>query len=88
MDAGAGNNRILKGKGQSCHVWSDGVQADLNNLLTTPLTYNGAPVTLTNALSNNDFGQIVATGTYTYTDPITNTRQTGTRSFVLDPVFA
>jgi hypothetical protein len=62
------------------------VQADLNNLVTTPLTYNGAAVTLNSAVGVNDFGEIVATGTYTYTDPVTNTARTGTRSFVLKAI--
>jgi probable HAF family extracellular repeat protein len=68
------------------YVWSGGVLSDLNNLLTTPLTYNGATVTLTSATSVNNFGQIVATGTYTYVDnsTATPTTKTGTRSYVLN----
>jgi probable HAF family extracellular repeat protein len=69
------------------YVWQGGVQADLNNLVTTPLTYNGAVVTLNSAVGINDFGDIVATGTYTYRDPVTNTDRTGTRSFVLKAVW-
>ncbi len=66
-------------------VWNGGVQADLNTLLTAPLTYNGAAVTLTTALAGNNFGEIVATGTYTYKNA-TGADQTGTRSFVLKEV--
>jgi probable HAF family extracellular repeat protein len=67
------------------YVWTNGVLADLNNLLTTPLTYNGAAVTLTSATSINNFGEIVATGTYSYQDTSTPTptTKTGTRSYVL-----
>jgi probable HAF family extracellular repeat protein len=67
-------------------IWSDGVIADLNNLLTTPLTYNGAAVTLTSALGINNFGDIVATGTYSYMAPGTTTTSTSTRSFLLKAV--
>jgi probable HAF family extracellular repeat protein len=65
-------------------VWTDGVQADLNNLITAPLTYNGAAVTLNSAVSINNFGDIVATGTYTYLD--NGVSKTGTRSYVLKAV--
>lgn len=64
------------------YVWNGGVMSDLNNLITTPLTYNGATVTLNNAVSINNFGDIVATGTYTYTNS-TGQAQTGTRSYLL-----
>jgi probable HAF family extracellular repeat protein len=67
-------------------VWSDGVIADLNNLITAPLTYNGAAVTLTSAPGINSFGDIVATGTYSYTAPGATTTSTGTRSFLLKAV--
>jgi probable HAF family extracellular repeat protein len=66
-------------------VWNGGVQADLNTLLTAPLIYNGAAVTLTTAVAGNNFGEIVATGTYTYKD-VTGADKTGTRSFVLKEV--
>jgi hypothetical protein len=62
------------------------VQADLNNLVSAPITYNGAAVTLTNAVGVNNSGEIVANGTYTYKDPVTNADATGTRSFVLKTV--
>jgi hypothetical protein len=52
-------------------------------LVSTPLTYNGAVVTLTNAASVNNFGQIVATGSYTYKDAA-GKDATGTRSYVLN----
>jgi hypothetical protein len=58
---------------------------DLNNLLATPLTVNGAAVTLTNATSINNFGDITVTGTYTYQNAEGNS-VTGTRSFVLKAV--
>jgi probable HAF family extracellular repeat protein len=77
-----GASQIASGVNHA-YVWNGGVQADLNNLVTAPLTYNGAAVTLNNAVGVNDFGDIVATGTYTYKDPATNTERTGTRSFVL-----
>ncbi|MFM6202918.1 MAG: hypothetical protein ACKPE1_27925, partial [Dolichospermum sp.] len=64
------------------YVWNGGVMSDLNNLITTPLTYNGATVTLNNAVSINNFGDIVATGTYTYTNN-EGQAQTGTRSYLL-----
>jgi probable HAF family extracellular repeat protein len=64
-------------------VWTSGVFADLNNLVTAPITYNGAAVTLTSATSINNFGDIVATGTYTYKDKA-GKDATGTRSYVLN----
>jgi probable HAF family extracellular repeat protein len=64
------------------YVWNNGLISDLNDLITTPLTYNGASVTLTSAVSVNNFGEIVATGTYTYKDAA-GQNQTGTRSYVL-----
>jgi probable HAF family extracellular repeat protein len=80
-----GASQIAAGTNHA-YVWSNGVLTDLNNLLTTPLTYNGSVVTLTSATSVNDFGQIVATGTYTYEDTSTPTptTKTGTRSYVLN----
>ena len=65
------------------YVYIGGKLADLNNLVTTPITYNGAAVTLTSAVSINNFGDIVATGTYTYKDPVTGLDKTGTRSYRL-----
>jgi hypothetical protein len=64
-------------------VWNEGVQANLNSLLSESITYNGAAVTLNSAVSINNFGQIVATGTYTYKDAA-NKDATGTRSYVLN----
>ncbi|MEH2325945.1 MAG: hypothetical protein V7K32_20785 [Nostoc sp.] len=80
-----GASQIAAGTNHA-YVWSNGVLTDLNNLITTPLTYNGSVVTLTSATSINEFGQIVATGTYTYEDTSTPTPtiSTGTRSYVLN----
>lgn len=80
-----GASQIASGTNHA-YVWNGGTQADLNNLLLTPLTFNGAAVTLTSAAGVNDFGEIVATGTYTYKDPVTNADRTGTRSFILKAV--
>jgi probable HAF family extracellular repeat protein len=66
-------------------VWNGGLQSDLNTLLSAPLTYNGAAVTLTTAVAGNNFGDIVATGTYLYKDAV-GVEKTGTRSFVLKEV--
>lgn len=75
------------GSGAShAYIWNEGVLSDLNNLVSTPLIYNGAVVTLTSAVSINNFGDIVATGSYTYKDPVTNVDRTGTRSFVLKAI--
>jgi probable HAF family extracellular repeat protein len=65
------------------YVYIGGQLTDLNDLVTEPLTYNGAVVTLTSAVSINNFGEIVATGTYTYKDPVTGLERTGTRSYRL-----
>ncbi|MBN3905329.1 MAG: hypothetical protein HWQ35_01670 [Nostoc sp. NMS1] len=80
-----GASQIAAGTNHA-YVWSNGVLTDLNNLLTIPLTFNGSVVTLTSATSVNEFGQIVATGTYTYEDTSTPTPtiSTGTRSYVLN----
>lgn len=79
-----GASQIAAGTNHA-YLWTNGVLTDLNNLLTTPLTYNGATVTLTSATSINDFGEVVATGTYSYEDTSTPTptTKTGTRSYVL-----
>jgi hypothetical protein len=63
-----------------------GVQSDLNALITAPLTFNVAAVTLkvSGAVINN-FGDIVATGTYTYKN-VAGVNTTGTRSFLLKEV--
>jgi probable HAF family extracellular repeat protein len=80
-----GASQIASGTNHA-YVWDGGVQSDLNSLVTKPLTYNGAVVTLTGGTSINNFGEIVATGTYTYKDPVTNLDTTGTRSFILKAV--
>ena len=65
------------------YVYIGGQLTDLNDLVTAPLTYNGAAVTLTSAVSINNFGEIVATGTYSYINPTTGLSATGTRSYRL-----
>jgi probable HAF family extracellular repeat protein len=64
------------------YAWNGGVLADLNNLVSSPITYNGAAVTLTSATGINNFGDIIAIGTYIYKDAA-GANQTGTRSYVL-----
>ncbi len=76
-----GASQIASGTNHA-YVWNEGVQGDLNNLVTKPITYNGAAVTLNNAAGVNNFGDIVATGTYTYKDAA-GKDATGTRSFLL-----
>lgn len=76
-----GSSQLASGINHA-YVWNGGVMSDLNNLITTPLTYNGATVTLNNAVSINNFGDIVATGTYTYTNS-QGQAATGTRSYLL-----
>ncbi|WP_404787355.1 hypothetical protein [Altericista sp. CCNU0014] len=80
-----GTSQIASGTNHG-YVYIGGQLTDLNSLVTVPLTYNGAAVTLTNAVSINNFGEIVATGTYTYKDPVTGTDKTGTRSYLLQAV--
>jgi probable HAF family extracellular repeat protein len=63
-------------------VWTEGKLADLNTLISAPLTYDGAAVTLTSAAAINNFGDITALGTYTYKDT-TGKDETGTRSYLL-----
>jgi probable HAF family extracellular repeat protein len=76
-----GASQIASGTNHA-YTWNGGVLADLNNLVSTPLTYNGAAVTLTSATGVNNFGDIIATGTYSYKDAA-GANQTGTRSYVL-----
>ncbi len=68
-------------------VWTNGALSNLNSLVTNPTTLavNGAPVTLSNATGINNVGNIIAQGTYTYTDNSTGTPtvKTGTRSYLL-----
>jgi probable HAF family extracellular repeat protein len=78
-----GASQIASGTNRAYIYEGGGMIADLNSLVSTPLTYNGAAVTLTNAASVNNFGQIVATGTYTYKDAA-GKDATGTRSYVLN----
>jgi RTX calcium-binding nonapeptide repeat (4 copies) len=79
-----GASQIAAGTNRA-YVWSLGVQTDLNSLVTSALTVNGAAVTLTSALSVNNFGDIVATGTYTYKNAA-NVDTVGTRSYLLKEV--
>lgn len=77
-----GASQIAAGANHT-YVWTEGVQIDLNNLVSAPITYNGATVTLASAVGINNFGDIVATGTYTTKDSVTGADVTGTRSFLL-----
>lgn len=79
-----GASQIASGVNRA-YVWSMGVQTDLNSLVTSALTVNGAAVTLTSAVSVNNFGDIVATGTYTYKNAA-GVDTVGTRSFLLKEV--
>ncbi len=79
-----GTSQIASGANRA-YVWSLGVQTDLNSLVTNALAVNGAAVTLTSALSVNNFGDIVATGTYTYKNA-KNVDTVGTRSYLLKEV--
>ncbi len=79
-----GASQVAAGTNRA-YVWSLGVQTDLNSLVTSALTVNGAAVTLTSALSVNNFGDIVATGTYTYKNAA-GVDTVGTRSFLLKEV--
>jgi probable HAF family extracellular repeat protein len=76
-----GASQIAAGTNRA-YVWSLGVQTDLNSLVTSALTVNGAAVTLTSAVSVNNFGDIVATGTYTYKNAA-GVDTVGTRSYLL-----
>lgn len=75
------------GKQNRAFVWNDGTIFDLNNSVSNPaaLSVNGSQVTLTTATGINNFGDIVANGTYTYKDA-TGTTQTGTRAYLLKAV--
>jgi probable HAF family extracellular repeat protein len=78
-----GASQIASGSNRAFVYEGGGAIADLNSLVSAPLTYNGAAVTLTGGASINNFGQIVATGTYTYKDAA-GKDATGTRSYVLN----
>lgn len=75
------------GKQNRAFVWNDGTIFDLNNSVTNPtaLSVNGSQVTLTSATGINNFGDIVANGSYTYKDAA-GTTQTGTRAYLLKAV--
>ncbi len=71
---GVGQNRA--------YVWNNGVIKDLNSLTFTNPTFAGSNVTLTSASGINNYGDISATGSYTYKDAKGAT-QTGTRAYLL-----
>jgi probable HAF family extracellular repeat protein len=75
------------GKQNRAFVWNDGTIFDLNNSVSNPaaLSVNGSAVTLTSATGINNFGDIVANGSYTYKDAA-GTTQTGTRAYLLKAV--
>ncbi len=75
------------GKQNRAFVWNDGTIFDLNNSVSNPaaLSVNGSAVTLTSATGINNFGDIVANGSYTYRDAA-GTTQTGTRAYLLRAV--
>jgi probable HAF family extracellular repeat protein len=78
-----GTSQLADGKTNHAFVWSEGKLADLNSLITKPLTYQGAAVVLTNAVGINNFGDITATGSYTYKDSVTGIDTIGTRAYEL-----
>jgi probable HAF family extracellular repeat protein len=85
---GASQTKVLggaDGKTLESHafIWSEGKITDLNSLITKPLTYNGAKVVLTSAVSINNFGDIAATGTFIYKDAVTGQDTAGTRAYEL-----
>ena len=80
-----GASQIASGTNRAYVYEGGGMVVDLNSLVSTPLTYNGSVVTLTGGASINNFGQIAATGTYTYKDAA-GKDATGTRSYVLNAV--
>lgn len=66
-------------------VWNNGVIKDLNNLVLTNPTFGSSIVRLTNATGINNFGDISAYGSYTYTDTKGATL-TGTRAYLLKAI--
>ncbi|MEG3846107.1 hypothetical protein QT971_02595 [Microcoleus sp. herbarium19] len=66
-------------------VWNNGVIKDLNSLTLTSPIFGGSPVTLTSASGINNFGDISATGSYTYRDARGATL-TGTRGYLLKAI--
>lgn len=69
-------------------VWSEGKISDLNDLVTKPILYEGAKVVLNSAVGINNFGDIVATGSYIYKNTTTGKDAVGTRSFELKGIAA
>jgi probable HAF family extracellular repeat protein len=78
-----GASQFTDGKTNHAFVWSNGKLSDLNSLVSKPITYEGAAVVLTSAVSINNFGDIAATGTFTYKDATTGLDTTGTRAYEL-----
>jgi probable HAF family extracellular repeat protein len=68
-------------------VWSEGKMTDLNSLVTKPITYEGAKVVLTSAVSINNFGDIAAIGTFIYKDAA-GKDTAGTRTYELKGIAA
>ncbi len=66
-------------------IWSNGMIADLNSLLTDSLLVGGSNVSLTRATGINKWGDVVAYGTYSYVDA-QGVSRTGTRSYLLKSV--
>ncbi len=66
-------------------VWNNGVIKDLNSLVLTNPTFGGSKVTLTRASGINNYGDISAYGTYTYTDA-KGANATGTRAYLLKAI--
>lgn len=79
---GASQNSSLQNR---AYVWNNGVIKDLNGLLFTNPTFGGSSVTLTNASGINNYGDISATGSYTYKDA-KGVNQTGTRAYLLKAI--
>lgn len=66
-------------------VWNNGAIKDLNSLVLTNPTFGGSKVTLTRASGINNYGDISAYGTYTYTDA-KGANATGTRAYLLKAI--
>ena len=74
---GVGQNRA--------YVWNNGVIKNLNDLTVINPTFGGSNVTLTGASGINNYGDISATGSYTYKDAKGATL-TGTRAYLLKAI--
>ena len=67
------------------YVWNNGTIKDLNGLVLRNPTFSGSIVTLTSASGINNFGDISATGSYTFRDA-KGVNQTGTRAYLLKAI--